>query len=551
MCLSRYSKHKFEKGSITMKISNVQGLIFAILLIFIQFSCDDHPASNKIAVQDTTDKKLLGKPIINSISPDTTKAFNLIKISGLNFGTVKGTVFIDTLQVADIQLWSDTLITFNLPAAARSGSVYVKVQNAESNKKQITIDTKITIDSKRTLNRCGWYAGDTIMIYGANFGDSPVGKIINFNEYFVLPSTIANIISYSDTLIVTQIPFIAEQKSTLYNLSFYISDGNSDYNIHIVNLMEPNIKSIEPTIAFPNTQVSLFGNFDCISGLYLDGKSIPYTLPQNNVLNFIVPSEAKSGKLKFVSMNRTSNEINLIVREAAVIDSISPQYAKIGDEVTVYGRNFGTLQDASYLQMNRGIKPDNYTFWDNNRIKFKIPGQAVSGNITLMYNGQVPSNSVYYNIKLNPDYGTMMQFTKLTFYKLNGESLFEVPVHFSGDTLITEARTCLDNYDIYPSKILFNKSNGDMAVFDLQYCYGNINAYTGTIDRYLYTGRNMKLISISNNEYNYESSDDFPAQIFSGYHYWIYKIRISGGKIETSQGTDNPTKMSLRIVLSN
>lgn len=513
-----------------------------LLTLILLFACKESPNLSNSDLE----------PEISSISSDTVKITDLIEILGKNFGINRGKLFINGLEIWDIQSWTDNQIKFYLPLGARSGDIYLISKGIESNRKRLTIIEKLIIDLKRTKNRCGWYAGDTLKVYGAFFGDNIGSKKIVFSEYWLMPSQDAKILSYSDTLIMCEVPQVPNLKAnTNLRFSIIIKPGEESEYFDFLNLTQPNIKSIEPNEAFAGSKITIYGNFNCIDKLLFNNKDIQFQMPQDNVIYFVVPEDATTGIIKFIAMNRTSNEIELKIVGKAEIDSISPQFARIGDEITLYGRNFGSSQNMSFVEMNRGIKPSKYTLWQNDKISFIIPDDALSGNVRFMYNGNVHSNSIYYNIKLNYDWNNLKQFTKATFYKTNSEQINTMNVNFIDDTLITQGYNCFGFPEEFISKIVFDKNTCDILYFNLNYCYGYLGTDVGSIDKYSYSGANMKLIKVDNEAYIYESSNDFPSNISYGYHYWLYKTRVSGGKIETSEGSNNPTEMYLIIKLTN
>lgn len=229
-----------------------------LLTLILLFACKESPNLSNSDLE----------PEISSISSDTVKITDLIEILGKNFGINRGKLFINGLEIWDIQSWTDNQIKFYLPLGARSGDIYLISKGIESNRKRLTIIEKLIIDLKRTKNRCGWYAGDTLKVYGAFFGDNIGSKKIVFSEYWLMPSQDAKILSYSDTLIMCEVSQVPNLKAnTNLKFSIIIKPGEESEYFDFLNLTQPNIKSIEPNEAFAGSKITIYGNFNCIDKL--------------------------------------------------------------------------------------------------------------------------------------------------------------------------------------------------------------------------------------------------------------------------------------------
>ena len=64
------------------------------------------------------------------------------------------------------------------------------------------------------------------------------------------------------------------------------------------------------------------------------------------------------------------------------ISGIKPFWGKAGDEVVVWGENFGEFPINSYISIG-SIKVTTYSTWEDNQIVFTIPQGASSGMISL------------------------------------------------------------------------------------------------------------------------------------------------------------------------
>lgn len=63
-----------------------------------------------------------------------------------------------------------------------------------------------------------------------------------------------------------------------------------------------------------------------------------------------------------------------------VVDSISPIAAGAGDILTIKGKNFGQIQEDSFVQIeNSRFSASSYLSWNNNEIKLKVPQSVQDG----------------------------------------------------------------------------------------------------------------------------------------------------------------------------
>jgi len=83
--------------------------------------------------------------------------------------------------------------------------------------------------------------------------------------------------------------------------------------------------------------------------------------------------------------------------EALIIKNIQPTSANIGDDVTIEGIGFGTLQGTSVVSFS-GTNSSIIVSWSNNRIKTKVPVNTCSGEVIIIVD----------SLKSNPKYFTVL-----------------------------------------------------------------------------------------------------------------------------------------------
>ncbi len=79
------------------------------------------------------------------------------------------------------------------------------------------------------------------------------------------------------------------------------------------------------------------------------------------------------------------------------ISSLSSDSVCIGDLITIYGTNFGTVRDSSIVSFS-GINAKIYKSWSDTAIKVEVPNGAKSGKLWVVVNGE-KSNEVDFTNK--------------------------------------------------------------------------------------------------------------------------------------------------------
>ncbi len=89
---------------------------------------------------------------------------------------------------------------------------------------------------------------------------------------------------------------------------------------------------------------------------------------------------------------------------APEIASVSPDSAKVGDVITITGKNFGETRGESFIEFN-GTKADGsggYGTWNDTKITVKVPTGATTGELTVTV-GEKKSDAVNYIIYKEQD----------------------------------------------------------------------------------------------------------------------------------------------------
>lgn len=86
-------------------------------------------------------------PSITSISPDSGKAGDTVRITGKNFTSAKGSVKFGSVNADTIVSWSDTLIRVKVPSGSVTGTVVVTAAGKSSTGKQFKIVGSVVLVS--------------------------------------------------------------------------------------------------------------------------------------------------------------------------------------------------------------------------------------------------------------------------------------------------------------------------------------------------------------------------------------------------------------------
>jgi RHS repeat-associated protein len=140
-------------------------------------------------------------PVISSISPPQGPAGGMINLNGSGFGALQSnsTVQFNGAAVAGIDSWSDTNIRLNIPTSASLGqsTLNVTVGGITSANAQFTVIESMSISG---ISPTSGSVGTNVTINGGGFGATQSNSVANFW------GVAANIVSWSDTSIVTTVP---------------------------------------------------------------------------------------------------------------------------------------------------------------------------------------------------------------------------------------------------------------------------------------------------------------------------------------------------------
>lgn len=181
----------------------------------------------------------------------------------------------------------------------------------------------------------------------------------------------------------------------IFVLSFLCSCGEDTTNpskTAQITSITPTSGKIGDTITIKGTNFGTTQNTSFV--MFNSANVIDYLDWSGTEIKVKVPSSAISGKVSVYVDGTKSNEMDFKIIEIAIphIKGINPISAKIDDEITISGENFGTTQGTSFVTLNNS-KATKITIWCDSVIKVKLSAEATSGKISVTTNG-VKSNDV-------------------------------------------------------------------------------------------------------------------------------------------------------------
>ena len=138
------------------------------------------------------------KPVITSLAPPAAPIGGTVTLSGSGFGpSASGNQVLFNGTAATATAWRDTGITVTVPSSATSGSVSVVEDSYSSNSASFTVIESLSLSG---LTPAIGPLGTTVTITGTGFGSTQSNSVASFY------GAAANVVSWSDTSIVTTVP---------------------------------------------------------------------------------------------------------------------------------------------------------------------------------------------------------------------------------------------------------------------------------------------------------------------------------------------------------
>jgi photosystem II stability/assembly factor-like uncharacterized protein len=169
----------------------------------------------------------------------------------------------------------------------------------------------------------------------------------------------------------------------------------------------PNITSINPLVGNVSDVVTItgrnFGTYRDTNFVLFNGiKASDYISWSDTEIKVTVPQGTVTGNLSVTVNGTKSNEVIFTISSnlSVLIDSVSPNTAKVGESITISGSGFGITKGTVSFSGATATASEIQS-WNNTQIIVKVPQGAVSGKLSVTVNG-TKSNDVTFTINSNP-----------------------------------------------------------------------------------------------------------------------------------------------------
>jgi hypothetical protein len=333
-------------------------------------------------------------PNIISLSPSSGPSGITVMIAGTTFGLTQGSSTVTFNGTAATPTsWSDLQITVPVPSGAGTGPVIVTAVGNASNSVNFTFLPTPTITS---LSPNSGPVGASITISGSSFGPSQGSGSVTFNGIFAAPT------SWSDTSIVVPIPAGAATGQVFVVTTSGISSNGASFTV----ISGPSIASLSPASGSTGSLVTINGtNFGATQGastVTFDGAvATPATWSDTQIIasvpNSLIPGTTQ---VKLNAASGSSNSVPFTVLSSPpTIDLLSATTASPGQQVTIFGRSFGTAHGGGSIQL--GNTSANVLTWTDRQIVATVATSAQSG-VAQVFQGGLASNQIAFTIAV-PD----------------------------------------------------------------------------------------------------------------------------------------------------
>jgi IPT/TIG domain-containing protein len=326
-------------------------------------------------------------PNITSISPTSGYPGTQVTINGTNFGASQGSgsVWLGNKLAGSIVSWSDTQIVAVVASTALSGSAQVQQNGVWGNSVTFTVITPNVTSISPTTG----YPGNQITINGTNFGASQGSGSVWLGNKLA-----GSIVSWTSTQIVATVAATATSGSAS------VQQGGVWSNSITFTVVTPNITSVSPTTGVAGTQVTINGtNFGASQGsgsVWLGSKLAGSIVSWSNTqVVATVASGAVTGNAIVQQGGVWSNSIAFTVI-VPVLGSVTPTTARAGDEITIYGTDFGATQGTGSVWLGNKLA-GSIVSWSDTEIHATVANGAKSGTAQVQQGG-VWTDSVSFTV---------------------------------------------------------------------------------------------------------------------------------------------------------
>lgn len=326
------------------------------------------------------------RPSITGLSTNSAGSGDQVIITGTGFGNTQSgaSASLNGVDFTIVQ-WTDTQITGTVNGGMTSGIVVVTVNGLSS---QSGTEAQLFIPTAPTTNPLisavspdyGYASETEVLITGSGFGTSQGSSGVFFSagggttvEADIVTIEIGGVPTpqWTSSSIKVMVP------ATAITGPVYVMVNGNQSNTRTFTILPPStplggpvITSMDPANGTIGTVVTFvganFGHSQGSSTIKIGGISMDVISWTDTQIVAKVPDGAESASVRITVSGNFVESGQFVVANAPQITGISPQVLKIGNAVTLYGKNFGFNQGAGKLQIGSStITP---TSWDNNTV---------------------------------------------------------------------------------------------------------------------------------------------------------------------------------------
>lgn len=305
-------------------------------------------------------------PAISSLSVYNGPPDTVVSIYGTNFGPQKqnSIVWFNGIRAKFIS-WSDTVVTFKVPAGVGSGYVGVQNDAGMSNGKYFIPYAAPSLSAATPLVQA---RGLDVTLTGSNFGTAQASGWVSFN------GAKGTVKYWSNTLVVATVP-----SGATYGQLGIVQNGLTSNGLLFTPYWQPKVTALSANYTLVGNTVTITGtDFGTTpEKVVLNGVQLAASSWSDTQVSFVVPAGVGSGYVGILRGSRVSNGKWLFV--APRITSLSSWWARHGSKVTVTGQGFGASAGKYALIFGgTAITADS---WSDTSVVFTVPANAVSGYV--------------------------------------------------------------------------------------------------------------------------------------------------------------------------
>jgi uncharacterized protein (TIGR02145 family) len=377
------------------------------------------------------------KVYLTNLTPNIVKTGEKVTLHGFQFGDTKGDSYVKLTGSipTEYSTWSDTSVTFTIPEGTNSGPVSLIAKGIISNEVIIVIIPEIA-----SINPTSERIGSEVTISGKGFNTSKGNSVVSFNN--------ADVTAYTDwknNSIKVNVPGGAKTGKVYVTCS-----GQKSNEVDFSVL--PSISGIFPTSGLVGDQITISGaSFGSVRGtnyVSFNGTNVTQYVSWSEASIVVkVPSGTSSGKVIAMIGSIQTNQVDFTM--IPHITSITPDNSYLGEQVTITGENFGSIQGSSKVTF-KTADVVSYVSWSNTSITVTVPSLALSGKVSVTVLG-IKSNELDFtcNSIMIGNQEWMVKNIDVTTYR-NGDAIPECTDNTQWNNLTTGAWCYYNN----------NSSNG-------------------------------------------------------------------------------------------